>query len=147
MRKAKVLLVCLMLGLMVGCVKSTVVDPNTGKEVTTYKLDSTKVEGVENAAEAAQGIAGASGIIWPIGTAIASIIGTGLAMWRKYKPKLVAAQTAEELSYTTAETAINVIEDLKEMSPETWEKLKAKIKIGPEIENAIRAIRGLPPIV
>lgn len=143
----KMAIVIVMILACSGCMKEIVTDPNTGETTTKYSIDPEKAGNIESGAEAAQGVAGAVGLVYPVGTFIAGIIGTGLALWRKYKPALVQAQKKQELAYNATTSLVGLIEDLKEISPDTWEKLKEKLKIGPEVENVIRAIRGLPPLV
>lgn len=143
----KMLIVMIMLLACSGCMKEIITDPNTGEATTKYSIDAEKAEKIESGAEAAQGVAGAVGLVYPVGTFIAGVIGTGLALWRKYKPALIQAQKKEEIAYNATTSLVGLIEDLKEVSPDTWEKLKKKLKIGPEVENVIRAIRGLPPLV
>lgn len=152
MRKKLLLWVCVvMIGVgTVGCITEKVTDPNTGIVTKVTKLDSNNVivKNAESGLTVGQMIAAASGTIWPVGTLIAGIFGGLLTAWKKYKPLLVTAQSQATQSYNVTASLVEAIEQFKETNPTEWTALKAKLTeaIGPNAENVIRALRGLPPI-
>ena len=145
--KKGMLILLLGLFLIVGCQKITTTDPNTGIVTTQYAIDPNGTAKPEAIAEIGLVISTGLGAFFPLAAAIAGILGGVLATWKKYKPQLTAAQKSETLAYNATSSLVGLIEDLKDMNPETWEALKTKLKIGPEVENVIRSIRGLPPLV
>ena len=136
----KKVIVCMMLLIVTGCV--TGIDPNTG--ATTYNIDPNAATTAEKYVEAGASIMTVLAPIFPVLYPVLLITGGVLAAWRKMKPKVVKAQGRAEICHTTVEALVVAIEELKKVSPESWGKLKDEIKVGPEIENIIRAIRGLP---
>lgn len=142
----KMMLVIVMLMLIGGCVKVVTIDPN-GIAHTSYAVDVNAVTPYEAVGGIGYTISMGLSTIWPIAGVIAGIIGTLLASWKKYKPQLQELQKKESLAYNATTSLVGFIEELKKTSPDVWEKLKGNLKIGPEVENVIRAIRGKPPIV
>jgi len=125
----------------VGCIEST--DPETGE--TLYNVDPNTAAKVEVGTEAAVNIATILAAFWPVLLPVAGAGAGALGAWRNMKPKLTEAQTKEELYYKSTASLVSAIETLKVKNPASWEKLKAALAIGPETENVIRALRGLPP--
>lgn len=129
-----------------GC--RVVTDAQTGQR--TYALDegvSAKIEaGAEVGAAVAPFLGGA-------GALIAAGLTGALAAWRKVKPTLTQAKTAEAQTHAVASALVTAIEDFKGKNPEVWTKLGTEIStqmtkqgIDPKIvENAVRGLRGLPP--
>jgi len=142
MKKLLICMVLLVVALVVaGCVPGT--DPNTGAK--TWRFDPNAAATAEKYVETGTSIMTVLAPIFPVLYPVLLITGGVLAGWRKMKPKVTKAQNRAELCHTAIESLVVAIEELKEVSPESWEKLKEKIKVGPEIENIIRAIRLLPP--
>lgn len=135
MRNALILLILPVL-LSLSCEelkRATTADPNT-----TIAL--------EGAAEAGVGILRALAVIWPGAAVGAGALATALTAWRKAKGKLATSETSSEQYYHATESLVSAINDYHKENPENWDKLKSKCEsaIGPEAENVIRAIRGLP---
>jgi len=130
-----------------GCLKTQ--DPTTGETTISLDPNSPIVAGAEGAAEAV-GIA--LPLLGPLGGLIGGGLLTALAAWRKYKPLLVTAKTEAEQFHAAATATVLGIEEFKKENPEAWTKLGAliepqlsKVGLTPlEVENVIRAIRGLP---
>jgi len=126
-----------------GCIKSE----GPGGE-TYYRVDPNIAAEVERDVAVGITILQALSIIWPellpAGLLIAT--GGGLAVWKKLKPQLTEAQTRQALYYATTEGVVGAIEQFKETNPTEWKKLKKQLDdlVGPEAENVIRALRGLP---
>ncbi len=104
---------------------------------------------------AERGVEGAAGIasfFGPIGGLIAGGLSTGLLIWRKVKPTLVAAKTKAEQYHAAAAATVTALESFKKASPDQWDALGKLIEdqlkeqgINPLIvENVIRGLRGLP---
>lgn len=140
MKKAR-LTICVVGLLLAGCVTST--DPNTGAAL--YSLDPNAVASIERYVETGLTLGSVAGAIFPVILPFVTLAGGIFVAWKKIKPQVVKAQNRATLMHTGVTSLVVAIEELKKVSPEAWEKLKAEIKIGPEIENIIRAIRGLPP--
>lgn len=135
-----VVLICLS-----GCIKS--VDPETGQ--TTYRLDLDRTAEVEKHVETGISIFSVLSTIWPSLLPIAGI-GAGIyGTWKKMKPKFEAEQNRAQMYYSIVDSGVKTIEDFKMAQPEKWDELEKKYwtgVIGPEAENVIRALRGLPLI-
>ena len=88
----------------------------------------------------------------PVGGILVGSLAGGLALFKKFKPKLTHFQTKSELSNTVAGITVDVLEGLKKEHPEIWEKYSEKIHkelsradIDTKVlENFIRGLRGLP---
>jgi hypothetical protein len=142
------ILICIGLCLIAGCISSTVTDSNgVTKKVVSLDPNNAIVVNADTGLTVGQMIAAASGTIWPIGTLMAGALGAALAAWRKYKPLLTAATTQATQSYNTTSAVVSAIETYKTDNPTEWLKLEEYLTkaIGPNAENVIRAIRGLPP--
>ena len=142
--KARIL-ICMMALLVValvvaGCVTGT--DPNTG--AATYHVDPNAVAKIEPTIETAITIGTLLAPLFPVIIPALTLITGGFGIWLKMKPKVTKAQDRATLLHTGVSSLVVAIEELKKISPDGWEKLKTEIKVGPEIENIIRAIRGLP---
>ena len=132
---------------LVGCIESK--DPNS---VKLYQLDpnSKIVKAIDVAAsqaEIARAVANALSV-WVPGAGIVSIgIGWFAGLWRKLNPVLAKASTKAEKFYGTTTALVSAIEDFKTTNPAEWAKISDHLSgvIGPNTENIIRAIRGLPP--
>ena len=108
-------------------------------------IDPQKYEQFEDAAEIGVGILTALTPFFPWLFPVVAAAGGILATAKTMKPKLTKLQKRQELAHNAAAGLVAGIETLKKTSPESWAKLKDVLKIGPEVENVIRAIRGLPP--
>ena len=109
-----------------------------------------------NASGAAEtGVAEAAGVaafFGPIGAAIAAALGTGLAVWRKVKPSLAAANAKAIQYHAAAASVVEALEAFKTAYPDQWDTLGklveaqlTKQNLDPlVIENVIRGLRGLP---
>jgi len=124
-----------------GCL--TEVDPNG---VKTVRLDADKVEQFEKGAEAGVSIMQALAPFWPPAAGLAVGLAAALAAWRKQKGKLIIQQSETEMYHSAAASLVAAIGDYRNANPQQWAKLKIRLKkaIGPEAENVIRALRGLP---
>ena len=88
----------------------------------------------------------------PVGGILVGGLASGLALFKKFKPKLTYFQTKSEMSHTVAGVTVDALEDLKKEHPEIWEKYSEKIHkelsradIDTKVlENFIRGLRGLP---
>ncbi len=101
---------------------------------------------VEGAAEAGVGILQALAVLWPGAAAGAAGLTVALKAWRNAKKNLATSETNSEQYYHATEGLVSAIGHYRNENPERWKKLKVKLEnaIGPEAENVIRAIRGLP---
>ncbi len=143
-----VLLLAVLMTLCTGC-ESYVNDD--GDKV--YRLNPVVAGKVEKTAEGAIDILG---ILTPLIGAVAPIamggIGTGLAVWRKMKPKLVTAQTKQVMAHSAASAVVDGIDEFKRLHPKEWEKLREQLNDSIKgsgmdtamIENFIRSLRGIP---
>ena len=138
----KWIFVCVLALLVVGCIRG--VDPNTGEP--TWRVDPNVAGDIEGYAQTGITIMGLLGAFFPVLIPATTLAGGIFATWRKMKPKVTAAQTRAELCHTSTASLVTAIDEYKKIDPDGWEKLKARIKVGPEVENIIRAIRNLPPI-
>ena len=143
----KILFIIVMMLFIGGCVKVVTVDPNTGLESMAYAIDPNVVGQTEQIGGIVYSISSGLGAFFPWATGVAGIVGGLLGAIARYKPKLTGLQTKQEITYNSTEALVGLIEELKKTNPETWTSLKDRLKIGPEVENVIRAIRGLPPLV
>ena len=114
---------------------------------TKYSLDPNAAVKVEQAVEVAGGIAT---LLVPFLPWLAPIITAGggaYATYKTQKPKLVKAQTESEAWHNAASTMVLTFEKFKKTNPAEAEKLSAKFAdtMGIDVENVIRALRGLPP--
>lgn len=91
-------------------------------------------------------------LLGPVGGLAIGGVTTGLAVFKKIKPKLTEAQGKYELSNTVAGITVDVIEQLKEDNPKLWDSLSVKLQKECEdsgidtklVKNFIRGLRGLP---
>ncbi len=151
MKNLIMLMVCVILAGVAGCVTST--DPTTGQQQVS--VDPNVVEQAEAGAVAVAGILALLIPFFPWAfpalTALAGVIAT----WRKMKPKIVNAQSETEMYHSIASSVVLGIEEYKKLYPEKWEDLAEELEalknkiISPEdrlkIENVIRGLRGLMP--
>ena len=126
---------------MCGCLK-TVTD---GK--VQYRIDPNKAAEVEQIVEDVGGIMTALVPFFPFLAPIITAGGGAYAVWKTQKPKLTKAQTKGELYHNTTGSLVVALEKFKETNPQEYVKLKERLAkmIGPEAENVIRTLRGLPP--
>jgi len=85
-------------------------------------------------------------VLTPVITAIAGIITAAAGAWKSMRPKLLEARDRADKYYIVTAGLVNGIESFHKENPEAWNKLKEKLSgvLGPNSENAIRALRGLP---
>lgn len=123
-----------------GCIR-TITD---GK--TTYRVDPNKAAVVEKTAEVSVTVMQALTPFFPWLGAVATGIGGSLTVWRTQKPKFIREQTRADLFHGTAESLVVLLEKFKGTNPTEWAALEKILsdKVGPETENVIRALRGLP---
>lgn len=140
--KRKIILTCILLMLMGGCLSS--IDPFTGEK--KYRLDPNETAVWEKRGEAAVGIAGILSTFWPALLPFAGYGAHAIKAWKTVKPKLEQAQTEADMYHTSTRSIVLAIDEFKKSNPEDWAKLKDKLEkaVGPEVENIIRALRGLP---
>jgi len=111
---------------------------------TLYKLDPNTTAKVETAAAAAISIGTALSMLFPWLIPVVTAAAGALTTWKTVKPKLETAQVKEKLYYNTTSSIVQGIEIYKELNPKDWNKLKSFLKVTPELENVIKAIRKLP---
>jgi len=142
MKRKFVLLAAVMCLCLVGCLKTVTPDGET-----KYSIDPNKAEKIEVIAEPVVGVLQALAPLYPALIPFATALGGAFAAWKTQKPKLVKAQTEGELYQNTTGTLVAILEKFKQTNPDEWAKLEEKLadKIGPETENVIRVLRGLPP--
>lgn len=75
---------------------------------------------------------------YPPAAGIVGILGLLVGAWQKRKSNRAHGTTA---------ALVSGIEEFKDANPTEWKKLKDRLHIGPEAENVIRAMRGLPEIM
>lgn len=139
--KKRILIVMLLMFMTFGCNK-TVTD---GK--TTYSVDPNKSAQIEEKVEIGAVMLQALTPLLPWAGAVGTAILTGLGVWKVQKPKYITEQTRADLFHSTAESLVTLLEKFKGTNPAEWAALEKILidKIGPETENAIRGLRGLPP--
>ena len=139
--KKRILIVVLLMFMTFGCIK-TVTD---GK--ASYRVDPNKAAAVEKTAEVSVTVMQALTPFFPWLGAVATGVGGGLAVWRQQKPKFIKEQTRADLFHGTAESLVILLEKFKGTNPTEWATLEKILidKVGPETENVIRGLRGLPP--
>jgi len=151
-KRLRYLVVCVILGLsFIGCVASE--DPVTGEK--KYSIDPNAAETAEASAEAGLTILKVLSKTWPGLLSAASIIGGGLGVWRKVKPKLTRAQNEAEIYHTLGSVTIDGINEWRRLYPDHWEELKLELdklkdkalsaEDRKKIENLIRGLRGKAP--
>lgn len=132
---------------VVGCAISK---ENGGVKV---RLNPNVADKIEDVGEAAVGVAqSVTPLVGPAGGLLAGGLATGLALFKKFKPKLTQFQTKAEMSNTVAGITVGTFETLKKEHPEVWAKCSEKIRkecleanIDTKVlENFIRGLRGLP---
>lgn len=93
-----------------------------------------------------------SPLLGPAGGLAIGGVATGLAVFKKVKPKLTEAQSKYELSNTVAGIAVEAIEQIKKDNPKQWDSMAEKLQKECEecgidtriVKNFIRGLRGLP---
>lgn len=133
---------------MTGCIAYEAEDGTT-----KYKLApgmDTKIE------EGGQGIITLltllSPLLGPVGGVAIGGVATGLAVFKKVKPKLLEAQNKHELANTVAGITVETIEQIKIDNPKLWDSMAEKLRKECEdsgidtkiVKNFIRGLRGLP---
>ncbi|HUS74061.1 MAG TPA: hypothetical protein VMY06_13460, partial [Sedimentisphaerales bacterium] len=124
----------------VSCEKTSSLDAGE----TLYRLDPNTTAKVETAAAATISVGTALSVFFPILIPFVTAAAGALTAWKAVKPKLTTAQVKEKLYYNTTSSIVHGIEIYKEFNPQGWLSLKAYLKVTPEIENVIKAIRKLP---
>ena len=135
-----VLFLCVVL--FVGCQ----ITPDSAGE-KQYQLDLKKAAQFEEYSEVTLSVLAVLGSIFPYLLPVVGIGVGALGAWRKVKPKLIEARSEANLFYDTTDALVAGIESFKKTNPDDWQKLEEPLvkAIGPKAENAIRALRGLPP--
>lgn len=136
------LTIVIFVGLAVfGCTVGS--DPNG---VPTVRIDAEKAEQFEKGAEAGISIMTALEVVWPGAAVLSTALATALAAWRNQKGKVIIEQSKAKMYHSASAGLVEAIADYRENNPNAWGKLKEELEaaIGPEAENVIRAIRGLP---
>ena len=135
--------------LLIGC--GVVENEDGSKKIS---LNPFVAEKIEKGGEAAVGVSEiVAPFLGPAGGVVAGGLAGALALFKKYKPKLVETQTQAEMSTTVAEITVDIFETLKKEHPKVWAECSTKInsqlqdaKIDTKVlENFIRGLRGLPP--
>jgi hypothetical protein len=117
------------------------------------RLNPKTADSIEKGGEAGVAIAKfVAQFIGPAGGLLVGSLASGLALFKKFKPKLTQFQTKSELSHTAADITVNAFEKLKKEHPEVWAKYADRIhkecleaNIDTKIlKNFIRGLRGLP---
>lgn len=93
-----------------------------------------------------------SPFLGPAGGIVIGGLTTGLAVFKKIKPKLNEAQSKYELSNTVAGITVETIEQIKIDNPKLWDSMAEKLRKECEdcgidtriVKNFIRGLRGLP---
>lgn len=146
MRK-KMLLVCtvaiLCCASLISCSKGT--DPETGK--TTYRLDTKAADNIEKGVKTGLDIMAILSALFPV---LLPVVGAGTGIygaWRVVRPKLEIARDEANTYHIATSSLVTAVEKFKITNPEQWKDLKEVLsdKLGPNAENVIRALRGLPP--
>ena len=89
----------------------------------------------------------------PVGGIVVGVVGTGLTIFKKVKPKLTEAQNKHKLANTVAGIAVEAIEQIKKDNPKLWDSMAKELQKECEdsgvdtktVKNFIRGLRGLPP--
>lgn len=117
------------------------------------RLNPDVAEKIEKSGELAVGIIeNVTPFAGPGAGILAGGLATGLALFKKYKPKLTESQTKAEMSNTVAGITVDTLETVKREHPEIWAECAEKIRkeclesnIDTKVlENVIRGLRGLP---
>ena len=93
-----------------------------------------------------------SPLFGPAGGIAVGVVATGLAVFKKVKPKLTEAQNKYELSNAVAGIAVEAIEQIKIDNPKLWDSMAEKLRKECEdsgidtkiVKNFIRGLRGMP---
>ena len=104
---------------------------------TKLVADPAKVEAVEETATGLLGVLAALSVMFPpAGVALGGLAGA-LGLWAKHKNRLKAGYGMTD-----------AIDDFKTEYPDEWLLLKPYLtkNLGAKSENAVRTMRGLPPI-
>ena len=118
-----------------------------------FRLNPKTADSIEQGGNTAVGIGKIlAPFFGPAGGIAVGSLASGLALFKKFKPKLTQFQTKAEMSHTVADITVNVFEDLKKNHPKIWAHYSEKIRmecLGADIdtkvlENFIRGLRGLP---
>lgn len=117
------------------------------------RLNPKTAESIEKGGEGALGLLKIlSPFIGPAGGIAIGAITTGLAVFKKIKPKLTEAQNKYEMSNTVAGITVEAIEQIKKDNPKLWDSMAKKLRKECEdsgidtkaVKNVIRGLRGLP---
>ena len=138
--KKRLFVLLIVLGLC-GCIKEI----RDGQ--TTYRLDPNEAAKYEQTVEVSGSILQA---LVPIFPWLAPIVAGGAGVYATYKqqkPKFLAEQSRADMYHNTAGSLVAIVEKFKETNPAEYEKLRDKLEdtIDKDVENVIRALRGLPP--
>jgi hypothetical protein len=158
-----ILCFCLVVLSLTGCQSRTRDihgDPNDPNKVTAtvseHRIDpnvAAKVEGVATVIQVGASAGSGLPVVGPALGGLAGIILAGLTAYRKYGPVLTQYKSDYEQANAVASASVSTIEELKKLSPETWDNLRKTMsaelgKHGIDVailENVIRGLRGLPP--
>lgn len=88
----------------------------------------------------------------PAGGLAVGGVATGLAVFKKIKPRLNEAQNKYELSNTVAGITVEAIEQIKKDNPKLWDSMAEKLRKECDdcgidtriVKNFIRGLRGMP---
>lgn len=114
-----------------------------GKPYITAETAAKIERGVTTAEEVGQA-ATALGVIWAPLFTVGGIIGGAVGAWRKYRPKIEAAESNAKLAGSVAEALVETIEDFKVNKPSEWsDALKPHLmaNLDREIEVEINRIK------
>lgn len=134
-------LIPLFLLVCAGCTSQGTLDPNT-------------VAAIEQGVNGASGLATAlAPLLGPTALIVGSALATALGVWRKLKPRYMAAENKAELANAVSGSIVDAIDILKKDHPAEWDKLRPLVvealrhsNIDAKVlENVIRGLRGLPP--
>jgi len=121
--------------------------------VTKYKLLPGMDKKIEDGGQGAINLLTLlSPFLGPAGGIAIGAVTTGLAVFKKVKPKLTEAKSKYELSNAVAGIAVEAIEQVKIDNPKLWDSMADKLRKECEdsgidtkiVKNFIRGLRGLP---
>lgn len=128
-----------------GCVEGLFTDPDTGEQTKYHYLDPNTAEQYENVAE---GVVTTGVALLPLLPWLAPFVTGGgglLAMWKKLKPQLTAANKEKDNSVRGGIVLAQVLEDIKVNHPDTWASISPAIHdsmvASSDVERAVMEFR------